>query len=663
MRQVELKVGQDHVEAIAKVKNPLVAIEELVWNSLDADATRVEVTLSISDIGALEKVVVKDNGLGIRYSDCERVFENLGNSPKLTQRTTPGGRLLHGKLGKGRFRAFGVGRSVTWVSRYRDNGSLKQFSVRGFRSTLKHFEIGDEKAVEVGHSGVEVVVASIDQNFPSLTNSESAAIELSRRLALYLKQYPGITILYDDQSVDPSELEASTATYELHLTNAAQELIPAELTIIEWKTPTDRALYLCDEFGFTLDERSPGIRAPGFNFTAYLKSKLISELVNENAFALDQMHPVVNSIMADVKEILRKHFREREASRLSDLVRQWKDEQVYPYSTPAQDPLARAEREVFDVCAIKVHEYLPGFEKSDAKAKKLTFRLVREALERSPGSLHRILHEVLNLPQDQQEDLAAILERTRLGAIIHAAKTVVDRLDFLGSLDSLLFGEFKKTLLERKQLHRILAQELWIFGEQYNLGVDDQSLRSVLEKHIGLMGRGDLSPEVGDDVTDLEGKNRIVDLMLYNQYPLSVPETFEHLVVELKRPDCKLGKDEISQIENYAFTVADDERFDKSRTRWTFLLVGNDLTSFGENKCKVQGREFGHIHASDDGAVNIYVRRWSSIISQAKWRYQFFRDKLELQVTTEDGLQYLRKKYAKYIPSEDADVDSEEQHQ
>ena len=78
---------------------------------------------------------------------------------------------------------------------------------------------------------------------------------------------------------------------------------------------------------------------------------------------------------------------------------------------------------------------------------------------------------MLDLPvQKQQDDLAAILGRTQLAAIINAAKTVVDRLDFVGSLDSLLFGDLKKTLLERKQLHRILAEELRIFGEQYTLG-------------------------------------------------------------------------------------------------------------------------------------------------------------------------------------------------
>jgi hypothetical protein len=35
----------------------------------------------------------------------------------------------------------------------------------------------------------------------------------------------------------------------------------------------------------------------------------------------------------------------------------------------------------------------------------------------------------------------------------------------------------------------------------------------------------------------------------------------EHLIVELKAPKVKVGADEITQIEKYAYTVAEDERF------------------------------------------------------------------------------------------------------
>ncbi len=51
MQTLELKVEQDHVESLAKVRNPIVAIEELIWNGLDADATQIEIKLQLNELG------------------------------------------------------------------------------------------------------------------------------------------------------------------------------------------------------------------------------------------------------------------------------------------------------------------------------------------------------------------------------------------------------------------------------------------------------------------------------------------------------------------------------------------------------------------------------------------------------------------------------------
>lgn len=650
MDTIQLTVEQDHVESLAKVRNPIIAIEELIWNGLDADATQVDVSLDFNDLGGLVKIRVSDNGRGISRETGIQAFGHLGGSAKSNMHLTPGGRIPQGKSGKGRFRAFGIGGTVTWISRYQSNCEVRRFEIKGRKSYLKQFSISREDAIQGSNTGVDVTISGIETNFSSLINSSKAAEELSKRLAMYLYKYPGINITYDGIKVDPGSLQEHSDSYSLQLLDADGGESEAELTVIEWKTPTERALYFCNADGFALEECPPGIQAPGFHFTAYLKSMLIPNLANDGAFALNEMHPTVSSIIDSAKQVLRNHFRHRESSRAINLLMKWQEEKIYPYAQSEQDPLKKAEREVFDVCAVKVHEYLPSFEKSDVKNKQLTFRLIREALESNPDSLHTILQQVLNLPQDQQDDLAAILDRTHLAAIINAAKTVVDRLDFVGSLDPLLFGELKPTLLERKHLHRILAEELWLFGEQYTLGTDDESLASTLKKHVRILGRTDLITDDFDDVKDLDGKQRILDLMLYRQIPQLQPNRFEHLVVELKRPDYKLGQKEIGQIENYAFSVAEDPRFDKEQTKWTFILIGNELAPFAEQKCRQLGKEFGHIHTSDDGAVNIYVKKWSAVIAEATWRYQFFKRKLELEVTTADGLRYLRDKHAGRLP-------------
>ena len=137
-------------------------------------------------------------------------------------------------------------------------------------------------------------------------------------------------------------------------------------------------------------------------------------------------------------------------------------------------------------------------------------------------------------------------------------------------------------------------RELWIFGDKYLLGLDDQSLKALLAAHMNILGREQLA----EDVKDIDGADAIPDLMLYRRYADREQGHFEHLVIELKRPSVKAGSEEISQIENYAFTILSDPRFDKAKTRWTFVLVVNDLDALGNRSANRSRRGSSGISTS-----------------------------------------------------------------
>jgi hypothetical protein len=187
------------------------------------------------------------------------------------------------------------------------------------------------------------------------------------------------------------------------------------------------------------------------------------------------------------------------------------------------------------------------------------------AIKQNPDSLQYIFKEILDLPSERQNDLAALLQKTTLTSIITASKVVADRLTFLSSLELLLFDrESRRLLKERCQLHRILANETWIFGEEFNLSIDDESLSKVLESHLALLG------ERTDDhlgVTTPDGSVGIVDLMLSRCIPQPKAEQREHLIIELKRPSVKIDLNVLAQVQKYALTVAIDERFRDTTTR------------------------------------------------------------------------------------------------
>jgi hypothetical protein len=89
------------------------------------------------------------------------------------------------------------------------------------------------------------------------------------------------------------------------------------------------------------------------------------------------------------------------------------------------------------------------------------------------------------VPKDKQDEFAALLRKTSLMAMINAAKVVTDRLDFLKGLEYVLYNkDAKEALLERSQLHKLVSRNTWIFGDEYYLVNNDESLTNVLRKHI-----------------------------------------------------------------------------------------------------------------------------------------------------------------------------------
>jgi len=650
MKKVIVTAKEDHVESLSHVKKPILAIAELVWNGLDANAKQVKATLNRNRLGGIESVVVADNGHGLPESEAGEAFGNLGGSWKKNTRSTRGRkRLLHGKAGKGRFKAFSIGKVVTWKTWYKSNGQVLTYEITGHSDKVLEFEIGDVSSAKRRKSGTEVEVSQMQKEFRKIEGNE-AIQEMTEHFALYMSLYRDAKIQYDGVQIDPSEAMESVVDYELSgIQLESGEKITASLTIIEWKNETGRKLYLCDKNGLTYYDVPPGIHAPGFKFTGHLKTDLVRDLDERGLLIYEEGYPDLKSVLEAAKEKLREHFKKKSMEVAGKVVERWKREKVYPYKGEPKDVLERSKRQVFNLCAINLPKYLPAFEEGDFKSKRLSLRLLRHALETSPSAARRILGEVLDLPEDKQEEFARLLEETSLEAIISASKIVADRLDFLKGLEILVFDpKSKEQLLERRQLHRIIAEHTWLFGEEFNLTVDDQSLTEVLRKHLESWGR---QIAIDEPVRREDGSEGIIDLMLSRRVPLPRADEREHLVIEMKRPKHKIDGKAAAQVREYAFAIAQDERFRDVSTRWTFWAVSNDISTTVRKEAKQQNRPEGVLYADDEGRMTIWVKTWGQIINDAKGRLTFFQDRLQYCARDETALEYLRREYERQLPA------------
>jgi hypothetical protein len=634
---ISVEVGEDHLAAFRR--SPKVAIAELIWNGLDADATEVSVEYELNAFDGVDAVAVRDNGTGMTPADAAFGFRNFGNSWKRTATATRGGRAMHGKLGRGRYTAYAIGAHPVWTS-IADDGVRCRLTVTGSASALRNVRVISEPEPTDNPAGTVVRIDQLTEQAQRELLHDSIWQELTTRFAPYMEQYPDVSITYRGNPLNAAGLRDRTDTSPIMLGDGE---VQAVLTIIEWIIKVERRLYLCDENGAALADIPPGVHAPSYQFTAYLRWAGFQDIGHDILLAEVDSGPV-GELIAAAKDRIRDYFRGRAAEKQQEQISEWEAEGAYPDFSDQTTPVRIAERQAFDIVALSAASIV---NEGTPRSRRLALNLIKTALESGPTALQDVLLNVLELPEDKVEELRTLLDRTTLSSVIEASKRIADRLDFLVGLDALIFDtESKRQTLERRQLHRILANETWMFGEEWALTGDDDRLTRVLAAHLHLLGE-DVDLASMPPVLREDGRDAIPDLVLSRTME-TAENKLEHLVVELKRPSHSLTPADIDQLRSYAVAVAGDDRFQQPNVQWTYVLVGNSTSTGVDDQRTQVGQPYGRVQITT--RYSIWVRNWAEVIGDARHRHKFVQQSLDYKTTHDSGVEYLRRKHRQYLP-------------
>ena len=283
--------------------------------------------------------------------------------------------------------------------------------------------------------------------------------------------------------------------------------------------------------------------------------------------------------------------------------------------------------------------------------------------------------------KDKQNEFAALLQKTSLISMINASKIVTDRLDFLKGLEYLLYDpKMRPTVKERSQIHKLVSRNTWIFGDEFFLVNNDESLNNVLRKHVK---NALFDADLDELVLRPDGTTGVVDIGLSNIPPdeqivdsdiviskildRQPSEGRHHLIIELKRPSQPVSSAVISQPKSYAFAVAADERFQNVPTNWTFWALSNKMDTFAQLEAQMEGQPQGVVYQSKANASRNYnmticakcAKSWAEVIEQCSARLRFFRERLNYNASQSSGKRFLIDTYPKFIPKfEKGETDS-----
>jgi len=633
MTVLTLKAGQDHLEKIVSTRDPIKGIAEFVWNSLDADATKVDVLFEQNALGGIENIIIKDNGLGITHERASTDFENVGSSWKRDNHLTQNNRAIHGKEGQGRLRFFSLTERANWKSTYFDGKNHQEISIFIAADKLQKADVSDPQLSSTDATGTNVELSNLKESFDWLLTEEARAA-FSDIFAPYLLKYSGISITYAGQLVDPKT--SINCDFEFPLQTVIVDggaIKDIEVRVIEWKTISEnRRLHFGGEQGVVLGSLPASVTAPGFSFTAYAYSPFFQEIADANLLEFDSLtDPKFSKVIDHLRDLLGGYFRRRMAERSGELIDELKAKGIYPYEGNPEDEVEEKEREVFDIATQAVSAYSSEFKKADDPQKKITLRLLREALKHNPDSVSQILHEVFRLPKKQQDEFANLLNKAHLGNIIAASSEIADRISVLEVIKTMVFNpKHRQSVKERGELDTLVQHNTWLFGENFHFTLSESGLTKVMERvAIDLKNK-----RTRKKVTKPDGKVGRVDTFMGRVVPHPEGEKREYLLIELKRPILKVKRKELDQLEDYVSAVTTQPDFQNTNTFWNFYLVTTDYDKKLTDRITQIDRPVGLY--IDKPKYKVWVKTWGEIIRECEGRLKFIQDRLKVEVSEDE---------------------------
>src|SRR3974390_774593 len=130
-------------------------------------------------------------------------------------------------------------------------------------------------------------------------------------------------------------------------------------------------------FTTALTDMPPGVHAPGYQFTAYLRWAGFRDAGHDILLSEMDLGPA-GELIAAAKDRIRDYFKGRAAEKQQEKISAWEAGGAYPDFGDQDTPVKIAERQAFDIVALSaaavVNEGTP-------RSRRLALNLIKTALE------------------------------------------------------------------------------------------------------------------------------------------------------------------------------------------------------------------------------------------------------------------------------------------
>jgi hypothetical protein len=605
---------KDHAGKI--LTNPRIAIVELVANCWDAGADLVDITWP-ENYG--ENVIIKDNGIGMTYSDfinrwnefSYNRLEHQGPDVLFPPKNKRSSRKAFGRNGKGRHGMFCFSNEYK-VETFKD-GQKNIFKVHrseNFTTPFKIIWLGKE---ETSENGV-MLSARLDMNHLQVADVKDL-------IGSKFVADPAFKIVINDELVELTDLEHLSVNYDLPINSLGTVKIRHFDTRKTGRTSKQHGV------AWWVNKRLVGEASwKGFDDNPYLDARrseakrhtfVVEADMLENSVEPDwdgfKDTPEFNAVSEKVKDFILDRLQEI----FSDLQKIRKIEAISSNRSEVKE-LDPGSRKVVGSFVDELQRISPTITQKDLNA---TVEILTK-LEKS-RSQYTLLEQLAKLDPNDLDNLSEILSKWT----VNETKLVMDelgkRLKLIESLEKLVENPLADELHD---IQPLFEGGLWIFGPEYESVefISNKSLASVIRDFFH------------EDEVKLSTPKRRPDIVTLPDSTISIysADAFDDrsevsgysriLIIELKKGGFTLTTKERRQGEDYASELRKSGKVNRD-TKIIGFVLGDRIDDDA-------------IEPSVIGNTTIYTRPYSVVLRQAHARTFNLLEKMK-KIRDEAGIE------------------------
>lgn len=644
---------------LATNKDTFLALCELINNSIQASASKIEITIdtSVNDKeefieNSINKIIIKDNGVGVSKSYLNKKLLEMANNSKLTGR------------GVGRFSSFQLGKIVTFETvayDMKENAFIRSSFVLSLENikdlTFEHLDI-NVKYENIGINSESYFQVTIEDGYSNdadykdkkqykisekLPTEEKAKNNIWENIFIHYYLYiidKKVSFIINNKELDPNKYKISSQKFDKEFISLDGNKYNFNYEAIEYKdtknnnnkvvsllVDNDNIKNIAASYEYHLS--TPNVSS----WVIYIYSDMFNK--EKDAFRnidISNMDENLTHLKDEIKKHLDTFFYE-EYKDYYDFETNLKKDNTYPYkkNTPSE-----SEEMVYIRFCYCIEKKFKLLEKQN-KLKNIIYPLVNKCI--ADGNITIILDKLGDLPKPQVDELKSLLDKADLEYIVPFANEVASKQLFIEKLSELAYNkDYNEYINERDHLHKLIENNLWIFGSEYNgtkIVQSDKTISKTFEK---------LRKSVFGDDADLstikENKDRM-DLFVWTEIDKGSTQKKEILVIELKRFSKEIDRKEINQISEYKFAIEKEQALSKINYSYKLILISSYISEFAESK--LSDTKTGLLETSNSCDLNVYILRWSDIISENKRKLSYLGSYLKTKDM--DALEYIKNNY------------------